>query len=140
MLTPQQIADKQVRRAQEAAPDYVAGVDAVTVSPGALAAKKKDKYRNNVIASVDKWAANTGSTSLDYWKAKTKTKGGERYASGVEQAKDDIVAFHEEFQPFVQRVRAEVNAMPDTSKADRKAKMNANFDKMAEFKRTRKRR
>lgn len=138
----QEIANKQVRRAQEASADYVSGVESVTESPGARAVKKKDKLRNNVIAAIDsgKWEANTAAVSLEEWKSKTKSKGGERYARGVEESREAIIAFHEEFQPFVQRVKAELDQMPDATKEQRKAKMVANFDKMSQFKRSRRRR
>lgn len=140
--SPADIAAKQVRRAQEASQDYIAGVQAVTEAPGVKAVRKKDKLRANFLASVDngKWEANTSAVTREEWQDKTVRKGGERYARGVEESKEAIMAFHEEFQPFVQQVKRELDAMPDATPEQRKAKMVANFDKMSKFKRTRRRR
>lgn len=140
--TAAQIAAKQVRRAQEAASDYTQGIENVTESPMAKAIKKKDKMRANVLAAIDggKWQAGLESIDLPTWKAKTAKLGGERYAGGVEAAADKIAAFHEEFQPFVQRVKAEVDAMPDSTPDQRIARMVANAKGLAKFTRTRRRR
>lgn len=136
------IAAKQVRRAQEASQDYIAGVQAVTESPGARAVKKKDKLRANFLASVDngKWENNTSAVTREEWQEATVSKGGSRYASGVEAAKSKIEAFHNEFQPFVQQVKRELDSMPDATPEQREAKMLANVRKMRAFKRTRRRR
>lgn len=137
---PRKAAEKQIRRASQATEDYTTGVMGVKDAPGKKAAAKKSKYLTGVQSNVEKWAKNVGDTSLDYWQGKCTGKGAERYAPGVEDAKADIEAFHEEFSQHVAKVERELEKMPDDTRAARKAKMNANFDKMAEFKRSRKRR
>ena len=136
------IAAKQVRRAQEASQDYIAGVQGVNEAPGTRAVKKKDKLRANFIAAIDngKWEANTAAVGKEEWIEATVSKGGARYASGVEAAKGKIEAFHAEFQPFVQQVKRELDNMPDATPEQREAKMLANVRKMRAFKRTRRRR
>lgn len=142
MLTPAQIADKQVRRAQAAGPDYLAGVDAVTQAPGELAAAKVDKMRNGVLNAIDsgKWGNNVAAVSIETWKNKTKTKGGRNYAQGVSDAKQTIQDFHAEFQPFLQGVQAKVAAMPDNTLEDRIQRMTTNAREIAKFQRTTRRR
>lgn len=140
--TAQQITDKQVRRAQEAADDYLQGAEGVTEAPGVKAVRKKDKLRANFNAAVDsgKWEENTKAVSNDEWKRSVREKGAPRYASGVEAARPDILAFHEEFQAFLNNVKKEIDAMPDTTPEQRIAKMVANARAISKFKRTRRRR
>ena len=139
---PRKAGQKQVRRAQEAAQDYVDGVNTTTINPMAKAKTKKDKLKANFNAAVDNgsWEAGLDSVSFDEWKAITASKGNERYASGVEKAAADIVAFHEELAPQIARVKAMVDAMPDTTLDQRIAKASAFAREMAKFKRTRRRR
>lgn len=142
MLNPREIAEKQVRRSQQATDDYSKGVEGVTESPGAKAAKKKDKFRANLLAAIDsgKWADNVGAVDLDSWKRKTKAKGSARYSEGVADAADDILAFHEEFGAFLQGHMSKIDALPDTTPEQRLQKMVENARGIAKFHRTRRRR
>ncbi len=141
-MTPQQIAEKQIRRAQEASGDYVAGINATTVNPMQEAKKKKDKLKANFNAAVDsgKWEAGLDSVSAEEWKRQSAEVGGARFGSGVEAARGKIVAFQEEVAPHRARIQAEVRAMPDTTPEQRLARMMANARGMAQFKRQRRRR
>lgn len=139
---PRKAAAKQIRRAQEASQDYVEGVKGVKVSPMQKAKAKQEKLKANFNAAVDsgKWAAGLDGWSLEAWADITAKKGGERYASGVEAARDDINAFHDEFSQHVERVKAVVDAMPDTTPEQRIQKMVTNARKMGEYSRRAKRR
>ncbi len=139
---PRKIAEKQVRRAQEASADYVQGVRDTEVNPMQKAASKKDKLKANFNQAVDsgKWEQGLQSVSKEEWQRLTEQKGSARYAAGVEAAMPDIVAFHEEFQSHVAKVKAEVDAMPDLTPEQRIQRMVANARGMARFKRTRRRR
>lgn len=136
------IAAKQVRRAQEASQDYITGVQNVTEAPGAKAVRKKDKLRANFNAAVDsgKWEQNTAAVSKDQWVAATVEKGGQRFASGVAAAQSNIEAFHNDLQQYLSQTQAQIDSMPDATPEQRKAKMNANFDRMSKFKRVKRRR
>lgn len=134
------VTAKQIRNAQNGAQSYVEGVQDVKDAPGKKAARKKDKYKANVNAAVDKWAENVEAVSLDEWQRAASGKGAERFAPGIEAARDKISAFHAEFQPFVAQVKAELDAMPDATPEQRKQKMLANVEKMSKFKRSRRRR
>lgn len=142
MKDPKKIAAKQVRRAQEASTDYVEGVQGVTEAPGAKAVRKQDKLKQNFNASVDsgKWADATKAVSRDDWVQATVSKGGARYAAGVEEAKGKIEAFQEDLQSFLASTQSEIDNMPDATPEQRKAKMVANFDRMRKFKRRTRRR
>jgi hypothetical protein len=135
-LTPQEIADKQVKRAMQAVGDYTRGVEGVTVSPTAEAAKKKDKYLAGVQQAVEDGAYEDGlnSVSKEDWIAVTVAKGRDRYAKGVEQAKDKIVDFQTAIAPHRDRVSSSVRSMPNDTFEERMARMDANARGMHEFK------
>lgn len=139
---PKKIAEKQVRRAQEAAGDYLDGVRNVSESPTQKAKRKKDKLKSNFNAAVDsgKWEAGLDSVSKEEWIRLTETKGGARYASGVESASADIEAFHAEFGPIRDKIKAQADAMPDSTLEQRLARMQFVAREMAKHRRTRRRR
>lgn len=136
------IAAKQVRRAQESVNEYIEGVQSVTEAPGAKAVRKKDKLKNNFNAAVDsgKWAEATGAVTREEWVDTTVKKGGSRYASGVADSEQKIVAFQEELQQFLTSTKGEIDNMPDATPEQRDQKMLANVRRMRKFKRTRRRR
>lgn len=140
--SPQEIAAKQIRRAQEASQDYVAGVQGVTEAPGAKAVRKKEKLRANFNASLDngKWEQNTAAVTKEEWINSTVEKGGQRYASGVEASRGKIEAFQADLQQYLSATKAEIDNMPDATPEQRDAKMLANVRRMRKFKRTRRRR
>lgn len=139
---PKKVADKQIRRAQEAATDYVDGVDSTNKNPMQRAKAKKEKLKLNFNQAIDsgKWEAGLDAISFDEWKRLAKEKGGARYAEGVSKASEDIQAFHQEFASHVAKVQAEVEAMPDTTIEQRIQRMVANARGNAKFKRTKRRR
>lgn len=139
---PARAAEKQIRRAQTAATDYVAGVRAVKESPTSKAKRKKDKYRNGVLAALDsgKWEAGLDSVSLQEWQEAAAKKGGDRYAAGVEAAAGKIQQFHAEFAAFMSSHQPRIDAMPDSTPEQRIAKMVENAKGMAKFQRLRARR
>lgn len=141
-MSPQEIAEKQVRRGQAASEDYVRGVRAVTVAPTAKAKEKKEKMKAGILHALDsgKWEAGLDSVTLEDWKQTTETKGAQRYGSGIAEAEGRIAAFHAEFQPFLASVKAKIDAMPDATAEQRIQRMVANAREIAKFQRTRRRR
>jgi hypothetical protein len=127
-LTPQQIADKQVSRAQQAVPDYTAGVAAVTVAPNSVAASKVDKYQNGVNAAVQsgKYVSANQAVTLSAWQTAAKGKGARNYAQGVADAKPKILAFQQAYAPVRNAIADQVNAMPDDTFEQRLAKADQN--------------
>lgn len=137
--TAADIARKQVRNAQQSSEEYVKGVNATTVAPGAAAVAKKTKLVNGFLAAINsgKWEENTAAVTLDEWKRRTASVGGRNYSQGVADSQDKVEAFWDEFLPFVESVRASVNSMPDDTEAQRDAKMLANANELRKFRRTR---
>jgi hypothetical protein len=136
---PQAVADKQIQKAQNAGPDWLAGINAVTDSPMAAAAAKQQKMLSNLTSSVTsgKWAAGLLSVSTAAWQQACATKGQARYGAGVAAARDKIVAFQTQWQPFVAAQAAKVNAMPDLTLEDRLNKASAMGRALSTFSRQR---
>lgn len=65
---------------------WAQGVQAVTVAPGALAARAKDRYASGTAAAVDRFAANSLKVTLADWQQITVAKGQNRLSSGAQAA------------------------------------------------------
>lgn len=127
-MTPQQIVDKQIARAQQAVPDYIAGVDSVTESPNAKAAAKVDKYAQGVSRAVQDgtYVQANLAVGLDGWKTPAKQKGGRNYAQGVSDARPKLIKFQQTYDPVRRAIADQVNSMPDDTFEQRLQKADAN--------------
>ena len=136
-LTGQEIAEKHAKNTRAAIPFWVKGVEAVTESPTAKAAKKLDKYRENVLKALDsgKMERRLLSVSNEDWKAATLKKGKDRLGPGVDAAIPKTAAFHTEFGQHLDSNKASIDAMPDTTLDENIAKMVAQVKVNAAFKR-----
>ena len=114
-LTSTEYTDKLIRNMTNAVPDWERGVKAVTEAPTALAAAKSDKWLQKIQQSKAKFERGLKRVSKEQWQELTLTKGRDRIASGVEAARGKIESFANDFLPFQETIRKEVNAMPDTT-------------------------
>jgi len=138
-VTPQEFAEKHARRLKGAISDMERGVDRTTVSPTLEAAKKKDKMRAEINRAIDegKWEAGLRRVSLEEWKQKMKQKGLGRIAAGIDAAQDKVVAFATDLLAHQDRLKSEVEKMPDVSLEDNINRMTSWIRGMAKFKRSR---
>lgn len=83
-----------------------AGVDAVNVAPGQLAARAADTWANNTIAAKPKWAANVAAVSLQSWKDDMINKGGPRIAQGAQAAQGKFTDFMVFILPKIDQIKA----------------------------------
>lgn len=83
---------------------YTAGVNAVTVAPGQLAAQQKAAYVANVQAQANVWATKTSAVSLEAWKSATTTIGAQRLATGAQKGATKMAAFMNNFLPVLSSV------------------------------------
>lgn len=60
------------------------GINAVTVSPGTLAAAAKDRYVAGVNQQANKWASRVAAMTLADWKSQAVQKGQARLAGGAQ--------------------------------------------------------
>lgn len=83
MLSVAAAAQKWAQNMGQAGPAIAAGVDAVRVAPGQLAAAQKGAYLQGVQASADTWAQNVAAVPLPAWQQAMKTKGVQNLAAGI---------------------------------------------------------
>lgn len=117
-LTPGEAAAKWRDRTSAAQQDYVRGVERVTVSPGQLAARQRDKYLIKVQQNVDKFVRNSARVTREAWVQAAVEKGAQRLAGGVAAAAPKMEAFMAEVMPHIDRGRQQLAQMPSVSEAD----------------------
>jgi hypothetical protein len=88
---------------------YAAGVNAVTVAPGQLAANQKAAYLSGVQQNANIWAQKVAAVDLNTWKTAATTTGAQRLASGATKGAPKMQAFMQGFLPVLTNV---VNGLP----------------------------
>ncbi|MBU6430905.1 MAG: hypothetical protein KGJ58_01665 [Patescibacteria group bacterium] len=88
MKTAQQVAEKFASRASAAAGDYVNGAMATTKDQAAAAIAAKEIYKQALTASFgrDSYAKGLQKSGKAGWQNGVKTKGSERFATGVSES------------------------------------------------------
>jgi hypothetical protein len=84
--TPAEAAAKWAQNLGGASARYTAGVQAVTVAPGTLAARSADLWANNTIAAKARFTKNSQAVSLGDWQQAAINKGATRLATGAQAA------------------------------------------------------
>lgn len=133
---PQSISQKWQTRLSGATQEIQAGIQRVNVAPGQAAVAKKDKWLNNVQASQEKWARNTGRVSLSDWQAAALNVGVPRIAQGAQAKVGKVESFLNDFLPHLERGQAAVKAMPDNTFEARVQRAVAMMRHNANFKRS----
>jgi len=125
--SPEKWVEKQLARVRVAGEDYRSGVEAVTVNPAerALAANAKRVAKLQDSIAKKTWEKKMAKVTLDDWKRKASTVGADRFISGVEANVDKIEAFVRSFQPKLESLSSSVKAMPETTEAERDARVLA---------------
>lgn len=136
-LTPKEAVDKHATNLTAAIPYMELGIKRVTEAPGKKAAAAQAKMKANIVKALDsgKWAKRVGDVTLDEWQDKMINKGLARIAGGVEAAKPKTEAFYTSFFPFLDKVAAEVNKMPDVTIQDSIARMTKQILEVHKYKR-----
>jgi hypothetical protein len=88
---------------------YTAGVQAVKVAPGSLAAAAAGRWAANVAAAQGKFSTNVAKVTLQAWQNAAATKGAPRLASGAQAAQPKMQAFMTNFIPALTNI---VNGLP----------------------------
>lgn len=137
-LTAQEFQEKHARRLTAAVEDVRKGIDKVTVNPCELAAQKKDKMLAGITAAVNdgSWERGLRRVTLEQWKDKAKNVGVGRISSGINAAKDKVIAFAEQLLPHIDAGQAKLKTLPDLSLEDNITRMTTFIRHMADFKRT----
>lgn len=114
------------------------GIDRVTENPAEKAANSADLWaqRTAEAARNGKFVRGLRRTTLQGWKDAAKKKGLPRVAGGAQEALPKMQAFMTEFLPHVAQVQAQVASIPKGGLEASKARMIANMEGMAAFKRS----
>ena len=141
-ITPQQAASKWQRNLSASTQTISEGVQRVTESPTAAAARNIDR----MVAGFQKAAADgkiadgLNSVSLESWKASVLDKGLGRIASGAAAAESKFEHFMSEFLPFLESgVREIDNTNPRGSVEENIQRAVSMMRHNAKFRRTRSR-
>ena len=134
-LSPSEFAEKWARRTKAATQDMAKGIERVTESPGQKAAEKKDKWIKRLMEkeTQDKWAQNVAAISLEEWKRRAKELGVQRVSAGVDKATNEMQEFAQQLLAYQESALQQIKNMPDVTKEDARARMNAWFDLMSKF-------
>ena len=137
-LSASEIAEKWRRHAEGAVADYKKGMEKVTESPTEKAANKKEKMRTNLLKAIDegKWEKGLRAISLEEWKKITAEKGSANYGTGVRLSEGKMADFMAEVLPHIESGQRVIDAMPDITLDDSKARAVAWIDHMSKFKRS----
>jgi len=92
-----------------AGPKYEAGINAVTVAPGQLAANQKNAYVAGVQNNANIWAQKVAAVDLNTWKNAATTTGSQRLQSGATKGAPKMQAFMQNFLPDLTNI---VNGLP----------------------------
>lgn len=110
MKSPQQIAANWASKMAGASANATAGAQAVTTSPGQLAAAQLSAYQQGVANNAQKWATNVAAVSTQQWQQAYIQKGIPRMAQGAQQAMPKVQAFQTQLQPFQQNLKSQLPA------------------------------
>lgn len=109
-LTPNAVAADWASRLAASTTKIKAGVQRVSTSPGALAARQKTVWAANVAAAKTKWASRLAALPLATWQTDMITKGVPRIASGAQAAQTKVATVMTQLLPFIDRTVASLPA------------------------------
>lgn len=126
--TPQQAADDWANNLGASTGKMQRGINAVSESPGAAAARQKDKWLAQLQASANKWAQNTAAVSLDYWKSQMNGIGLQRVGQGATAKKAKMAKHMAAWLPHMDALQQKLASMPSVTYEQRKARAIAAMD------------
>jgi|SRR5690348_614483 len=124
MPSAQEAAQKWATNLPAAQQRYIAGVNAVTVSPGQLAARASALWAANTAAAQPKFARNSAAVTLQSWQEATANKGAQRLASGAQAAQSKVEQVFSKLFPAIQSA---VTSLPP------RGDLEANINRSASF-------
>jgi len=127
-VTPAQSALKWKQHLDNAGDQIKLGVERVTVAPGVLAAAQEEKFRVNILKSIDnhRWANEVKRVTLTEWQDKMINIGLPRIRAGTEAAVPEVEEFAAKLFPHIEAGQAALEKMPSVSLSD-------NIDRMVSF-------
>lgn len=118
------VAAKWVQGMQSAGQAIADGVNAVTVAPGAAAARQVNAYVNGVTQNQQKWVRNVGAVSLADWRESMITKGAPRIGQGAVAAQGKMESAMAQLLPAIDGI---VSGLPP------RGDLGQNITRMTQF-------
>jgi len=132
--TVKSIVDRQIAGVNAAIPKIKDGINAVSVSPGVAAANNIEVLVQNFLAKYQSGELEAALRGIDLGAWKTATiEGTTRIGAGMTRKRSVIEEFHRQLQDYQLGYTTSIDAMPSGTLGASKARMNENFDRMAEF-------
>lgn len=110
-----------------------AGAARVQKAPGLAAAAAADKWLQKVTAAKQKFATRVASVSLQSWQNSYVNVGIPRVAQGANAKQAKVLAFQQEFLPYLARGLQTIDQMPSTTLEDGIARASAMIRYNAKF-------
>jgi hypothetical protein len=129
---PARTAAKLIARAQAAAADYVAGMQAPRRDPKAAALRAEGKWGNNVQAAVREGRYAAGIRQYDQAEAVriATSDGGAAYTAGVTKREAKIIRVHQKLMPILGGVSQAIQNMPQDTEVQREQRLVATLRAM----------
>jgi predicted peroxiredoxin len=121
---------KQLRRSQEAAPDWLKGALNPSKNPVEEMRKAGGRYAAGVQKAVQDKSYDSGVAAIDESEMveRIQAAGSQAFAQGVARAEKAIARTNEQMQPILERNLATLDAMPTDTPQQRIAKMVKNVE------------
>lgn len=103
---------------------WAAGIEAVTVAPGQLAAAAMPRYLSGVQANANKWAANSAAVTLATWKQQSINKGQARLATG---AQTGMAKYQAKIGPVLDAMKSIVPSLPPRGTVEQNIQRSSQF-------------
>jgi len=138
MKDPNTVASKWNRNIKNATETIKQGVANVKVNPAEEAIKAKDRWwaRLEAAKNEGKWEAGLSGRTKEDWQ-KDMEKGIGRIPAGADAAQPKVVAFMQDFLPYLDAGKSAIDSMPKTTLEEGIAKAEAQIRHNAAFKRKR---
>lgn len=127
VLTPDEWAEKQRKRAVAAAADWADRVRRPKRDPIVAALNAAEKRKDKLLKSIDekKWEKAMEKVDKDLMYKTIEKTGAEGYRRGIETRAEKVAARVKELQPLVMEVAKTIDEMPNATDADREARLLA---------------
>ena len=127
VLSPDEWAKKQTKRAADAAEDWEKGVLRPKRNPieAALAASAKRENKIKQALAAKKWDKAMAAVDEALMYATIRKRGASAFRAGVEDRAEKVAARVKELQPMVSALASTIDAMPDATDADREKRLLA---------------
>lgn len=128
------VAAKWSSRTQAAATDYTQGVQSTDKDPTQLAINAGQRYIQRVTDAFNsgRWANGLRRVGKAGWQTATVAKAA-NFSTGVAAAEAKVASAFAPLLSFESSLQSRIDAMPNITAADRKARMLAWFDGMSSY-------